>query len=357
MNPQKYKSHMWRSSAFLAALFLTAGLAGAQLQRKILVITSTNSPTGNALEVFQLNGSATNSLSLADTLPTGGNGGASGNAGIVQFKGDFGVVANFGSNSVSQLVRYDNFIRVGRLLSLGSTCAQPDSVALTDDQLFVVGANCAQSYAWPLGYMDGSPVSLSDSSAAQIAVGETWAAVTMKSGSVMQLPLTHEGGPLAGTSTSIALPADANNTPLGEAFWGNLLGFTPAHSPDSFAIVNDNRDVFPVVGPTPPYPTNAPCWLAKGPKSVWYAGNSPGEAVSIFFSDAQGGEFYKSIPLPGVATDITVSADKKWLAVIYSGADGAHVAVFAIDSYGDLTPFATSPAIGVASFSGVAISE
>ncbi|HTZ72920.1 MAG TPA: hypothetical protein VMB47_03290 [Candidatus Aquilonibacter sp.] len=357
MNLQKYKSYMCRCGALLAALFLTAGLAGAQLQRKILVLTSTNSPTGNAVEVFELNGTATNTLSLADTLPTGGNGGAGGNAGILQFKGDLGAVANFGSNNVSQLVRYDDFIRVGRLLSLGSRCTKPDSVALTDDQLFVVGANCAQSYAWPLGYIDGTAVSLSDPSAAQIAVGKTWAAVTMTSGSVLQLPLSHEGGPLAGTSTSITLPADANNTPLGEAFWGDVLGFTPAHSPDSFAIVNDDRDVFPVVGPTPPYPTNAPCWVAKGPKSVWYTGNSPGQAVSIFFSDAQGGEFYKSVPLPGVPTDITVSPDQKWLAVIYSGSDGAHVAVFAIDSFGDLTPFATSPAIGVASFSGVAISE
>jgi len=33
------------------------------------------------------------------------------------------------------------------------------------------------------------------------------------------------------------------------------------------------------------------------------------------------------------------------------------VAVFRIDAYGDLTPVATSSAIGVAAFNGVAISQ
>ena len=155
----------------------------------------------------------------------------------------------------------------------------------------------------------------------------------------------------------IALPADADNTPLGEAFWGDVLGFTPAHSPDSFALVNEDRTVSPITGPTPPYPTNAPCWVAKGAGNLWYTGNSPGHAISIFFSDGQGGVFYKSLPLPGVPTDITVSHDGKWLAVIYSASGDAHVAVYSIDAHGDLTPGATSPSVGVAGFNGVAISD
>jgi hypothetical protein len=144
---------------------------------------------------------------------------------------------------------------------------------------------------------------------------------------------------------------------LGAEFWGDTLGFNPAHSPDSFAIVNRDGDVYPIAGPTPSYPTNAPCWLAKGPGNVWYMGNSPGEAISIFFSDAQGGVFYKSVSLPGVPTDITVSRDKKLLAVIYTAANNGYIAVFSIDRYGDLTPLATSSPIGVAAFNGVAISE
>jgi 6-phosphogluconolactonase (cycloisomerase 2 family) len=97
--------------------------------------------------------------------------------------------------------------------------------------------------------------------------------------------------------------------------------------------------------------------VAKGPGNVWYTGNSPGHAISVFFSDNQGGVFYKSVPLSGAPSDITVSPDRKWLAVIYSAGGNAYVSVFAIDDHGDLTPVATSSSIGVASFNGVAFSQ
>jgi len=98
-------------------------------------------------------------------------------------------------------------------------------------------------------------------------------------------------------------------------------------------------------------------WVAKGPGNIWYTANSPGHAISIFLTDGAGGVFYKSIPLPGAPTDITVSRDGKWLAVIYSAGGSGYAAVYAIDAYGDLTPAATSSPVGVAGFSGVAISE
>jgi hypothetical protein len=346
-------------AGFLPAALILAGAVAAQGQnaRTPLVITSTNNSSANAVEVFKLNAGAAASLELAQTLPTGGKGGASTNAGIVQFRDGLGAVANYGSNTVSQLIRKGDGIAVGSTIWLAPDCVHPDSVALTDNHLFVVGANCAETHAWPWGFVDGPVVSLSGTSAAQIAVGRDWAAVTMSSGSLLQLPLTHEGGVLNGWSNSLTLPTDADMVPLGEAFWGNVLGFTPAHSPDSFAIVDQDGTVNPVLGPQPAYPTNAPCWVAKGAGNIWYTGNSPGQAISIFFSDGQGGVFYKSVALPGSPTDITVSRDDKWLAVIYSAGGNGYVAVFSIDRYGDLTQVATSSAIGVASFSGVAFSE
>jgi hypothetical protein len=347
-----------RSGFMLAALILTGALAAwGQHERSTLLITSTNNASRNSIVVFKLNTAGTPSLSMTENLTTGGKGGASTNAGIVQFDGELGAVANYGSNSVNQLVRYGNSIAVGKTIHLAPDCVNPDSVALSGDHLFVAGSTCAESHAWPSGNVDGSVVTLTDASAAQIAVGRTWAAVTMTSGSVLQLPLTREGGALNGSSSLIALPDDANMVPLGEAFWGNVLGFNPAHSPDSFAILDEDKNVYPVTGPQPAYPTNAPCWLAKGPGNIWYAGNSPGQAVSIFFSDNQGGVFYKSVPVPGVPTDITVSPDRKWLATIYTAGGGAYVAVFSIDKHGDLTQVATSSPIGAASFSGVAFSQ
>ena len=359
MNLERLQSsYLWRVGLTLGAVFLSTSLAVAgQHEHSVFVLTSTNNASGNAVVVFTLDTEGTPSLSLAGTLPTGGKGGASTNAGILQFGDDLGAVANYGSNSVSQLIRSGDFIVIGKTINLAPDCVKPDSVALTKEHLFVVGTNCAETHAWPAGTLDGSIVPLSDPSAAQIAVGENWAAVTLASGSVLQLPLTEDDGVLNGTSATVTLPNDANSVPLGAAFWGNILGFTPAHSPDSFAIVNENRNVFPVAGPTPPYPSNAPCWVAKGPGSVWYTGNSPGQAISIFFSDAQGGVFYKSVPLPGSPTDLTVSRGGKWLAVIYTSGSNAYVAVFGIDAYGDLRPLATSSSIGVASFNGVAFSE
>jgi hypothetical protein len=64
--------------------------------------------------------------------------------------------------------------------------------------------------------------------------------------------------------------------------------------------------------------------------------------------------------LPGVPTDITVSADNKWLAVIYAAtADGlARAAVFTIDAYSDLSLTGTSSPVGsVGASNGVAISQ
>ncbi len=359
MNFQRHqRSGLWRSGLMLAALCLISPLSTfGQKQRSTLVITSTNNARGNAVLVFKLDTAGTPSLALTSSFWTGGKGGASTNAGILQFNDDLGAVANFGSNTVNQLVRFDNSIVIAKTIHLAPDCVNPDSVALTREHLFVVGTNCAESHAWPSGHVDGPVVSLTDPSAAQIAVGRDWAAVTMSSGSLLQLPLTHDDGVLNGISTSIPLPSDANMVPLGAAFWGNVLGFTPAHSADSFAIVDEDQNLTPIPGPTPAFPVNAPCWVAKGPGNIWYTGNSPGNAISIFFSDSHGGVFYKSVPLPGAPTDITVSPDRKWLAVIYTVGSNAYVGVFAINEHGDLTSFATSSPVGVVSFNGVAISQ
>lgn len=352
------RKNLFRAGGVLAMLSFAFLSARAAEHRDVLVLTSTNNSSGNEIVVFKLNAESTPSLAFINALPTGGNGGASGNAGVVQFRGPFGAVVNFGSNNLTRLERDRDSIRTAGTVSLARNCMQPDSVALTDDHAFVVGANCAESHDWPWGNVDGSVVSLTDSSAAQIVRGQTWAAVTLKSGSVLHLGLSRDGA-LSGSSSPVSLPANANNTPLGAAFWGDLLGFNPAHSSDSFALVNKAGDVFPVLGPQTAFPANAPCWIAKGPGNIWYSGNSPGHAISIFFSDGQSGVFYKSISLPGVPTDITVSPDQRWLATIYTASDGsgAHIAVFAIDRYGDLSMAAISDAIGVAAFNGVAFSE
>ncbi len=348
---------LWRGAVFTASSCLALGMASAgEGHRPILVLTSTNDPGSNSVVVFRLETGTSSALVQSQLLATGGTGGASGNGGILQFRDDRGAVANFGSSNVTRLSRRDGVINIEGTIALAPGCTHPDSVALGQQRLYVAGANCAESHRWPEGAADVRTVPLPDASAGQIAVGKSWAAVTLKSGSVLQLTLS-EGGALSGQVGPIALPSTADNTPLGAAFWGDLLGFTPAHSADSFALVNRAGDVTPIAGPTPPFPANAPCWVAKGRGNIWYTGNSPGNAISIFFSDGEGGVFYKSIPVPGVVTDLSVSADARWLAAIYSAGGAGYVIVYAIDAYGDLTEVATSPAIHVTTLSGVAISQ
>jgi hypothetical protein len=225
MNHKKLQSVRRKGAGgLLAAILLATTVAAAgEPERAVFVLTSTNDPAGNSVVVFHLDKGEASTLSYVESLPTGGNGGASGNAGILRFGREGGAVANFGSNSVTVLTREEDFFRVGHTIKLASGCLKPDSVALTPDHLFIVGANCAESHAWPGGALQGVPVHLTDPSAAQIAVGETWSAVTMTSGSVLQLPLRRDGS-LSGAAIPVELPAQANNTPLGEEFWGDVLG-------------------------------------------------------------------------------------------------------------------------------------
>jgi hypothetical protein len=354
------KNKLCYVSATLTLLLLT-GVSAAAAEGEhgdTLVLTSSNDPNANQLVVFKLNSAGTPSLSFVTTLPTGGKGGAGGNAGSVQFRDYAGAVVNYGSNTLSRMVRDDGSIRIEATIPLSSNCVQPVSIAITDRHALVVGSNCVESHSWPSGNADGITVTLPDNSAAQIVSGRSWAAVTLKSGSVLALGLSGSGA-LNGSSSTVTLPANANNTPLGAAFWGDLLGFTPAHSPDSFALVDKVGDVSPILGPQPAFPTNAPCWVVKGPGNIWYTGNSPGHAISIFFTDGQSGTFYKSVPVAGVPTDVSVSRDGKWLAVIFTASDGSggRISVFSIDAFGDLSLAATSDPVGIASFNGVAFSQ
>src|SRR5208337_246783 len=135
--------NLCRAGSMLAVVFLATAMAVAGDDgRSVYVLTSTNDPSGNSVVVFQLNRGGSPSLSWVDTLPTGGKGGASTNAGILQFGDDFGAVANYGSNSVSQLVRDEDIISIGRTINLATGCMKPDSVALSREHLFVVGTTC-----------------------------------------------------------------------------------------------------------------------------------------------------------------------------------------------------------------------
>src|ERR1700722_20993981 len=126
------KSHALFAASMLAATLFSASAAFAdEPERGVFVLTSTNDPSVNEVVVFKLDTSGAPSLSLVDTLPTQGKGGAGNNAGILQFKDDQGAVGNYGSNNVSRIVRRDDSIRVEGLIGLSPNFVKPDSVAPT----------------------------------------------------------------------------------------------------------------------------------------------------------------------------------------------------------------------------------
>jgi hypothetical protein len=99
-----------RSAGPAAALLLLAPLALAQPGRDTLVLAGTNE-SANSVAIFKLDTAGAPSLSLVSILPTGGAGGsAGGGAGALQFSRGIGAVANYGSNTVTQLLRFGNSI-------------------------------------------------------------------------------------------------------------------------------------------------------------------------------------------------------------------------------------------------------
>ncbi len=115
------RSHVRQAASMLVLTLLAATAAVAdQPERGVFVLTSTNDPSANEVVVFKLDTAGTPSLSLVDLLPTKGKGGAGGNAGILQFKDDLGAVGNYGSNSVSRIVRSHDYIGMRRNDRLGA---------------------------------------------------------------------------------------------------------------------------------------------------------------------------------------------------------------------------------------------
>ena len=73
--------------SIVAAVLAFAGIAAASGQdRSTLILTSTNDPANNAVVAFKLNTHGSPSLAATQSVPTGAKGGASGNAGILQFR-------------------------------------------------------------------------------------------------------------------------------------------------------------------------------------------------------------------------------------------------------------------------------
>jgi hypothetical protein len=330
-----------RAGMALALFALTCALAapaafGADKSRAPLFLTATNGST-NYLAVIDTVTRET------DYVPTGGAGGASGNAGGVAVQGELAAVVNYGSLSVTIFMRQGNTMQPVQTVK---TTTAPLSVAFGHNHLVVLCASTAESfpvYGNTVGSNDGiAQLLIGDGSSAQITTYTGGAIYSEKSGSIGLLNLETEGSPgISGPSVRVMLPAAPNNnTPFGMAADGANVYVTIAHSDLQVLVVN-GQIVSTATGPTPFTSqqgaiTHAPCWNALFGHFLFSA-DSPGQQLlrylvsdsNIFFDKAS------VATLPGAPTDLAVQ--NNLLGVIDGGSGGnSDVYLFDVSSEGEL---------------------
>jgi len=170
-----------------------------------LFLTATNGPT-NYLAVVD---ARTREVSM---VPTGGAGGASGNAGSVAVQDELAAVANFGSSNVTIFIRRGNNMHAAQVIK---TSSKPVSVAFGHDHLVVLGQTTAESFLVTRNNVSGTSDGIvqllkGDGSAAQIVSFDGGVAYSEKSGAIGIIHFGVAG--LIGPSVSVAIPPATSTT-------------------------------------------------------------------------------------------------------------------------------------------------
>jgi len=303
--------------------------------RDPLFLTATNG-AANYLAVVNIR---TKQVSF---VPTGGAGGASGNAGGVAVEGGLAAVVNFGSSNVTIFVRKGNAMQAAHMIT---TASKPVSVAFGNGHLVVLGVTTAESFQ-----VSGTMVAQNSDGVVHLLKGDGTAGqiVTYNGGAVYSetsgdIGLVSFGVPgITGPSVPVMLPAAPNNdTPLGMVGRGPNVYLTIAHS-DLQALLVNGQIISTAVGPTPFKDssgnlTHAPCWNALSGHFL-FSSDSPGKQLLRYLvSDSN--IFYDKggiAKLAGSPTDLDIQGN---LLGVIDGGDGvnSNVSLFDIDVEGELT--------------------
>lgn len=338
---------------FLSTNRIKSALAAAPVVYAVLSSAAVAAPARVPLFLTATNGT-TNYLAVMNTqsgittyVPTGGSGGASGNAGGVAVSGDMAAVVNFNSKSVTIFVRAGNSDNL-QPAQVVKTAAGPLSVTFGHGHLVVLETNVAESfpvYGNTVGSAaDGNvPLALGDGSAAQIVSFSGGVVYSEKTGSVAELNLSTDGFPgLSGPTTVVPLPAAPNNnTPFGMVARGSNIYLTIAHS-DLEALVQNGKIVTTATGPTPFKDnagniTHAPCWNTLSGQFLFSA-DSPGKQLLRYLVSDANVFFDKAgvATLTGAPTDLYAAGT---LLGVIDGGDGttSNASLFGISAEGELT--------------------
>lgn len=321
---------------------MAASAVVAQGNQPVLVVTASNTAS-NQLLVYDTGGN------LIQTVPTKGQGGASGNAGGIAAHGSLLAVVNFGSQSVSLFERGGQGFQLRQTIS---TSSSPLSVVFGHNHLYVLGTTKVEShqlYGFEAnGNADGAvPLLLADGTAAQVGLVENQLILTEKNNMIETVALDGNGA-VSGAATLVqGIPANVN-TPFGMVTSGNNAYVTIAHA-DQVSLVRNGKVL--TTTPTTSFSgplQHSPCWLTLvGP--FLYASNSPSMSISRYAVYGQ-----KIVPDAGVVATLNgsptdIASGDNLVAVI----DGSgHLSIFGVDQDGNLAMLAvasiSSAANGVA---------
>ncbi|HYS70355.1 MAG TPA: beta-propeller fold lactonase family protein [Gemmatimonadaceae bacterium] len=324
------------------------------------VFVTTNGVNGNEVKAFSR--AADGSLSPLGTFATGGNGvGGTGDpltsqgAAALSPDHQFLFVVNAGSNDVSVFrIKKDGLKLVERTQSGGQF---PNSVAVTDDAVYVLNANSSNvgifSYNESGNLHARGTAALSPNTAgpteARVSPNGRWLDVTERASNTIDAFRISEDGRLGAPVKT----ENAGNTPFGFQFTpkGVLVvseaGTASASSYDqaptgsltavSSAVSNGGQA--------------APCWLIVDPRGHYaYTANAGGSSISGYAIDNDG---HLTLITPGGRTgdlgvganplDIDFGGDGRFLYVLKNGT--GTVGAFTVNSDGTLTPLPDTPGL------------
>jgi hypothetical protein len=344
------------SIAIVLTLAAGASAVRAEHRGRTLVVTMTNDPIENRINVYDADTHA-----LLQTLSTHGKGGAGGNArGVKQFEGELIAAVNNGSSSVALFRRDGDRLKFDQVVL---TTSAPVSVDVGNDHMYVAGATTVDSFAlqgktgaWFDGTTGlelaggGAPP---DGSTAQVGViNAKQLLVTLKTpdpGTVDIVPLRH--GRVTGSAPTAVEAPDGTLTPFGFSVYPDGTALITLAGLNQNGVFRDGAFVSVTAGGQ-----GAPCWATTVGKYVFIA-NTGGRTISRLIGTGShvfvDNQTAATIATGGGPADI--DADEGLLGVIDRGGGQSHLSLFRYNEFGELTPDGAPITLGVPSANGVAI--
>ncbi len=316
--------------SYLLSVLVPILAAAPAVAADTLVVTASNNATRNQLMVYNTSGK------LIQVVPTGGQGGVSGNAGGIQAMGDLVAVVNFGSNSVSLFARAIGGFEMTQSVP---TTSSPVSVAFGNNHLYILGTTKVESHRMFGPIVSPSPDGVAglvtaDGSSGQVGFLQTQLIVTEKSNMIETVNLTPDGAVNGGATQVQGIPSNVN-TPFGLVTSGDNAYVTIAHADETSLVRNGKvlTTTTSVAGANGPH---SPCWLTlEGP--FVFSSNSPSKNISRYAVYGQKivQDAAVAATVGGAPTDIASGAGL--VAVLDGNGTLSHVSIFSVDEDGNLT--------------------